>query len=199
MLGPIADPDVEAELRHRYQEIEQINHDVEDLLRNLTDVELTWTPNPAAWSIAQCLEHLAVTARADLPHIRHALARGHEQRQFGRGPFRYGLFGKLLIAAMDASVRFKFKAPAVYRPGANSAPRESIREFFVRQQEILECIRGANGLHLARVKMTLPSHRRLRLSIGQEFRLLVVHEQRHLEQAKRVWKAMRASVERSLK
>jgi hypothetical protein len=190
MKNALSDPGIQPELRHHCEEIEKINHTVADLVRDLTDAQLSWKPKSDAWSIALCLEHLAVTARADLPYIRSALAEGRSRRMFGRGPFRYGLFGRLLIAFMDDSVRFKFKAPAVYRPGANSPPRESIREFFARQQEILDCIREANGLHLARTKMSLPGHKYLKLSIGQEFRLLVVHEQRHVEQAKRVRQAM---------
>jgi hypothetical protein len=184
----------EAELRHRCEEIRKINEAVEELVRNLTDTQLSWKPNPGSWSIAECLEHLAATARADLPYLRRAIAEGRSRRMSGRGPFRYGLFGRLLIACMDASVLFKFKAPAVYRPSANRAPRESIDEFFSRQQEILECLRESDGLDLARTKMSLPSHEFLRLSIGQEFRLLVVHEQRHVEQAKRALRAMPGNV-----
>jgi hypothetical protein len=105
---------------------------------------------------------------------------------FGHGPFRYRLFGRLLIRVMGPSARFKFKTPAIYRPAGHTPPREVIREFFLAQQKILDCISDADGLHLALTKMSLPGHKYLRLSIGQEFRLLVVHEQRHVGQAQRI-------------
>lgn len=140
MREPPSNPEIDPELRKCYGDIRTITRSVDDLVHDLTDAELVWKPHPGPWSIAQCLEHMAVTARADLPHLLRAIDEARSQKLFGHGPFRYGSWGWLLIKAMDASARFKFKAPRVYRPAEDTPPREVILEFFTSQQEILDCI-----------------------------------------------------------
>jgi hypothetical protein len=186
MQKVLSDVELEPELRRCCDEAKRITLAAENLVRNLTDAQLGWKPEPGVWSIALCLEHLAVTARADLPFIRRAISEGRSAQLFGHGPFRYGVFGRLLTRVMGAPARIKFKAPAVYRPGEQTHPRQAVDEFFLRQREIQECIQDANGLHLARTKMSIHGHEYLKLSIGQGFILLMVHEQRHLVQAERV-------------
>jgi len=176
----------EPELLNCYDNLNKVNEAVEDLVRDLTDTQLQWKPEPEVWSISQCLEHLLVTARADLPHIRRGIDDGRARKVFGQGPFRYGLLSRLLILAMGAPARVKVKAPRVYRPVGNKGSDELLREFFLAQQEMLDCIRAADGLHLAKVKTCLPGQKYIRLSLGQEFRLVIVHEQRHVWQAQQI-------------
>jgi len=186
MQSGLSDQELDPELRHCSDEVKKITSAVENLVRDLTDSQLGWKPEAGVWSIAQCLEHLAKTARNDLPGLRSAISEGRSSQLLGRSPFRYGLFGRLLTKVMGEHVSIKFKSPAVYRPAQHTHPRQAVDEFFLRQQELLNCIQDANGLHLARVRMSIPGHEYLKLSIGQEFILLMVHEQRHLAQAERI-------------
>src|SRR5262245_2550171 len=176
----------EPDLLNCHNDLNKVNESVEDLVRNLSDTQLQWKPEAEVWSISQCLEHLLVTARADLPHIHRAIDDGRSRKVFGQGPFRYGLFGRLLILSMGAPARVKVKAPQVYRPVGNKGSEEILREFFLAQREMLDCIRAADGLHLAKVKTSLPGRKYIRLSLGQEFRLIIVHEQRHVWQAQQI-------------
>src|SRR5262245_50747327 len=95
----------EPELRTCYDNINSVNEAVDDLGRNLTDTQLQWKPEPLVWSISQCLEHLLVTARADLPYVHQAIDEGRTRKMFGHGPFRYGLFSRLLVLSMSAPAR----------------------------------------------------------------------------------------------
>ena len=96
MQGTLPDLALEPELRRCFGEVMRITQAVEDLVRNLTDAQLGWKPRSGVWSIAQCLEHLALTACADLPCIPRAASEGRSSRLLGHGPFRYGVFGRLL-------------------------------------------------------------------------------------------------------
>ncbi len=58
--------------------------------------------------------------------------------------------------------------------------------FFLVQQELSDCIRQANGLHLVRTKVPVLDFKYIRLTLGQEFKLIVAHEQRHILQAQRI-------------
>jgi hypothetical protein len=166
--------------------LEGVVADARDLTAELSDSQFEWRPAPGQWSIAECLDHLTQTGRVALRHIRETLADARRRGLYSRGPFRYGLLGQMIVRSMGPRPRMKFKAPAAFRPQPERARAEVERDFFALQDELLGCIRESNGLNLRRAKVTSPVTRLLRLSLGQEFALLIAHEQRHLWQARRV-------------
>lgn len=182
--------DLEPELRGYYDEVLKISRYADDLVSGLTDTQLLWKPEPAVWSIAQNLAHLNASARTEFPSVHRAIAEGQPRRSSGHARHYAGLFGLLLIKVMGAPAKLKFKAPKAYLPDEHKTPGEIIREFFLVQQELLDCIRKANGLDLAGTKVRVLHYKRIRLSLGQDLKLFVVHEQRHLFQAQRIKNAL---------
>jgi hypothetical protein len=182
----MARPDLEPELRDCYEQTLAINRTVADLVRDLTEDQLLWKPSPSVWSISQCLDHLVETNRIEVPNLRRAIAGARSRGLFGHGPYRYGLLSSLVIKVMGPASRLKFKAPKSYRPADNKIPADVLREFFSLQQELVECIHQANGLDLKRTKVAVIDYKYLRLSLGQDLKLWVVHQQRHLLQAQRL-------------
>ena len=77
-------PEVDA-LRRQF---EQISADADALVTPLTDHQFTWRPASEAWSVAECIEHLNVTARTYLPKLDHAIAHAIRRGRYGDGPFR---------------------------------------------------------------------------------------------------------------
>jgi hypothetical protein len=47
--------------------VHQLADDADALVATLSDEQFAWQPAPNAWSIAQCIDHLNVTARLYLP------------------------------------------------------------------------------------------------------------------------------------
>ena len=185
-MAEFASVDLDPELRSYYDEVLKINHAAKDLIRGLSEAQLLWRPEPRVWSIAQCLSHLVASGRTELPSVHRAIAEARARKTAGHGPYSFGLPGWLLIKVMGPQVRLKFKAPKAYLPDVNKAPGDIICEFFLFQQELLDCIRDADGLDLARTKVQVHDYKYIRLSLGQEFELFIVHEQRHILQAQRV-------------
>jgi hypothetical protein len=166
--------------------LEAVNVDARDLTNELTDAQFNWRPAPGRWSIAECLDHLTQTGRVAVGHIRETLEDARRRKLYSRGPFRYGMLGQMIVRSMGPQPRRKFKAPAVFKPRPDR-PRQTVeRDFFALQDELLGCIKESNGINLKRAKVTSPVTRLLRLSLGQEFALLIAHEQRHLWQARQV-------------
>ena len=163
-----------------------VTEDARELTGGLTDTQFNWRPALDQWSIAECLDHLTQTGRISVRHVRETLADARRRGLYSRGPFRYGLLGQMIVRSMGPRPRMKFKAPAAFRPPPARPRLEVERDFFALQDELLGCIRESNGLNLRRAKVTSPVTRLLRLSLGQEFALLIAHEQRHLWQARRV-------------
>jgi hypothetical protein len=178
--------DLDPELSLYSEQVQEIKRSAEELIRDLTAAHLLWKPKPEKWSISQCLDHLVATARTELPLIHRAIAHGQARGLFGHSPFRYSRIVGLLVNLMGPSPKLKFNAPRLYLPADTKDPDVVIREFFQAQSAILDCFRMANGLHLARTKMSIYDYKYIRLSLGQGFKLFVVHEQRHILQAQRI-------------
>src|SRR5690242_19393837 len=79
-------------------ESERIKSDARQLVAGLSDEQLNWKPAPDSWSIAQCLDHLAVTSEKDDQYLTDAIARGREKRRAsGAVAYRPTMFGGWLI------------------------------------------------------------------------------------------------------
>src|SRR5262245_22619495 len=103
------------------------------LARTLTREQLNWTPVPGAWSIGQCLEHLAVRNEIYVDALEAALT-----RNLNTGPvpeITPGWFGRWFIRAyIEPSARTKRgTAPKTTRPTARIEPDVLAR--FLRSNE----------------------------------------------------------------
>src|ERR1051326_5209352 len=90
----------------------KLNDDARTLVAHLNDAQLNWKPAPDSWSIAQCLDHLAVTLEKDDQYLRDAIARGREKRR-ARGPISYRptMLGGWLIKHLLPEAPRKMRAP----------------------------------------------------------------------------------------
>jgi hypothetical protein len=174
------------DLEEYRRQIEAVSAEARDVLADLFETQINWRVAPGHWSIAECLDHLTVTNREMMKGIKEAIADARTRGLTGRGPFRYGLIGNMVVRSMEPPAKMKFKAPVIFRPRPDQSLAAVRRDFFATQDEVLRLINEANGLHLARIKVTSPVLKWMKLSLGQMFGLIATHERRHLWQARQV-------------
>lgn len=149
-------------------------------------------PVPESWSVAECLNHLTLTADAYAPVVREALAEGRRHNLRGSGKhFRMEPVAWLLAWWLEPPYRFRSRTPAAFVP-ATSDPAEALPHFLERQQQLLGLLAEANGLALERLQIASPFARQVRYSVYSAFRLIAVHERRHLWQAEQVARRVKA-------
>lgn len=175
-----------ADLQDYRRQIEAVSEDARDLLAGLSEAQVNWRPTAAHWSIAECLDHLTVTNRKLMEGIEAAIEDARSKGLTGRGPFRYGIIGNMVVRSMEPPAKIKFKAPKTFKPRPDQSLEVVARDFFETQNELQRLILEANGLNLARVKVTSPVTNLIKLSLGQSFGLIASHERRHLWQARQV-------------
>lgn len=158
------------------------------LYENSSKAQLTWKPKPEVWNAVQCLDHLIVTGNLYHPRIRQAIEKARENRLLEKKPFRPSLFGKLFIQSVSPKSKLKLKTFNIFKPEVNASNPHNYQVFIQQEQELIELIKRADGLDLNKVKIMSPLSRLLKLSIGEAFWLLVMHQQRHLLQAKNLRK-----------
>ena len=151
----------------------------------LTASQLNWKPSAERWSVAQCFEHLLTSNKGYLPIIESVLA-GRKPTLWERMPVIPGLAGGLLIKSLDPATTRKMKAPKSFEP-AESDIRPSVIDDFVDQQgAIVEKMKATEHLDLEKIVITSPALSVVTYSLMDAYRIIVAHEHRHFQQAKRV-------------
>jgi hypothetical protein len=171
-------------------EAEKNNATASDLVRGLTEEQLNWKPDAKQWSIAQCLEHLAVTSRQFNGSFEQLIERARlKWPTTGAVRYRPSLVGGWLIKQVVPETTRKVPAPKVFRPSASSSIHDALGLFLKQQEEFVSFVRQSEGVDYNRARLRSPVTPLMRYSLADAFVVTIVHGYRHLAQANRV-KAM---------
>lgn len=153
------------------------------LLRGVTAEQLNWNPRQGAWSVGQCLHHLAICNELYVDAIEATLTvnlSAHPVQEIMPGrPSRWFIRKYIEPSATRAT------APAKIRPAA--IVDLSVLDRFLRSNERIRAIvRRAADYDVNRIRFRNPFVPVIRFTIGTGFEILAKHEARHLLQAERV-------------
>lgn len=162
-----------------------VANDAKSSFGHLTPSQLNWKPSAERWSVAQCFDHLVTSHKGYLRIIDSVLA-GHKPTFWERMPVLPGLMGKLLIKSLDPSSTRKIKAPKRFQPAQSDIDSSVINDFVAQQQQIVEKMKSTEHLDLEKIVITSPVTSAVTYSLMDAYRIIVVHEHRHFQQAKRV-------------
>ena len=181
------------------REFARLADEADLLAAGLSDEQFAWQPSSTAplrrgdpqhgWSIAQCIDHLNVTARLYLLQLDEGIANAIRQGLYGDGPFVYWWFARMFVRLLEPPPRLRVKTPALFQPPAERPRREIMAAFRAYQVQYIDRLRQANGLDLARARVRSPAASWIFLPLGSGFAAMIAHERRHLWQAKQVMQA----------
>ena len=177
------------ELDEFRRQFEQLANEADALVAPLSDAQFAWNPPQNAWSIAECIDHLNVTARMYLPVLDEGIANAIRQGQYGEGPYAYWWLARMFVRMLEPPPRFRTKTPAAFRPPSGRTRREIMAAFRAYQVQYVDRLRQANGLDLARARARSPVVSWVVFPLGCGFAAMAAHERRHLWQATQVTRA----------
>jgi hypothetical protein len=157
----------------------------EAVARGLTRAQFNWKPRPDAWSIGQCLEHLAAGNELYLDAIDAALtAKPHTGPVEDVTP---GAFSRWFLRAYiePSPATKRGTSPGKIRPAADIDPA-TLDRFLRSNERARTLIRRAADYDVNRVRFRNPFVPLIRFTVGTGFVVLSGHERRHLLQAERV-------------
>jgi hypothetical protein len=159
--------------------------------------KLVYTPDPAKWSVVQILEHLNAYNRHYLPIIERELSvLTHDSNAW----FTSGYWGEKFTKSMKPTnvYEVKNKMKTMKKMSfPNSLNIETVvKEFLQGQEKLLQLLERAKGKDLAKIHIPITLTKLIKLRLGDTFRFLIAHEQRHMIQARNTWKEIGASTDR---
>jgi len=168
-------------------ETEKTSDEADKLGRDLSGEQLNWKPEAGRWSIAQCLEHLALSAENFDPSFTTVIAAAREKWPVSAAPaYRPTRMGAWLIKQLLPETAKKVPAPKIFRPAETADIDGALDHFLKAQSNFLDFVRSAEGFNYNKTKLRSPVTFLMRYSLADAFVLTVVHGQRHLGQAHRV-------------
>ncbi len=154
------------------------------VFQNLSDERLLQPSSSGGWSIAECFEHLNSYAAYYHPKVWKAL----DKLSVSETPvkFRNTWIGLYFIRMMSTDgSRVRYRAIKQHKPVAINDPHEVVSRFIQFQEELLKVVKASKNKPMAKGKVATSLSRLIKLNIGDTLEFLLVHNQRHIQQASR--------------
>jgi len=176
---------------NKIQLIESLENEVEKHLQiaihtfqNLNETALLQTPEHGGWSIAQCFEHLNSYGRYYLPQIETALDKTKEKSSINT--FKGSWMGSYFTKMMLPSNTKKYKAFKDHIPPLNLNAHAVLAEFIEQRETLLNNLKQSRNADLDKIRIPISIAKWIKLKLGDVFQFVIAHDERHMQQAKRV-------------
>lgn len=150
---------------------------------------LIYSADAARWSVVQVLEHLNAYNRYYLPAIEKELSvlTGDTNAWFTAG-YWGEKFTKMMRPSNVFEVKNKMKTQKKMSFPNSLNVETVLKEFQAGQEKLLQLLQLAKGRDLEKIKIPISISKLIKLRLGDTFRFLIAHEQRHMIQARNVLK-----------
>lgn len=150
-------------------------------LLTLSTQALQQRPDDGGWNALECIEHLNRYGNFYLPEIRKRIT----QSPFPPSAvFKPGMLGSYFTRSMEPkNGTKKMKTFKDKDPIHTSLTKHCIEIFIGQQQEMLALLQSARKVDLNRTKTSISITKLITLKLGDTFRFVITHNERHMAQA----------------
>ncbi|MBL4652137.1 MAG: DinB family protein [Flavobacteriales bacterium] len=174
-------------------DVQQIIEVVQSDFVTLDNDKLYQQPAPDKWSVNQCLQHLNITGYHYLPRIKTVIEGAVCSCQKNTDHYNSSWIGEIAVSYTKPLPNGAIPKPMKtfkkeFDPLLSAYTEVStISEFLEQQNQLLHYLQQAAQVNLSKNRVTslLPI---LSFRLGDAFRFLIAHEQRHIQQAKNALK-----------
>ena len=164
-------------------DIQQIIETTEQEVLNLDSEIVQWKENPDSWSVLECYEHLNIYNRHYNIELEKALTYSSSPQTF-----KSGWLGNYFVKMIAPSNEKPIKTMNHVDPKGSTLTFQVVEEFLGHQRKLLQLLNVAKSKNLNPRKIRVEFLKLLKIKIGDGFRFVVAHEQRHLQQVLRTKK-----------
>ncbi len=166
---------------------EEIVATVESNFLSLDQDQLTARPAPDRWSILECIEHMNIANAHYIHQFDDKLPAAKPTMKASK--FKPGIMGnyfvKMIKPKSDERIPSPMKTMKKFIPELK-VNDNTIRNFLTDQEGIIKALELSKQLDLNKIKITSAIGPIVTFKLGDAFRFLIGHNQRHIIQAKRV-------------
>jgi hypothetical protein len=170
---------------------------VGEYFKEADKTKMIYCPDKGKWSVVQVLEHLNAYNRFYLPEIEKQLS----LITYKNNPwFNSGFLGNYFTNSMKPKnvleIRNKMKTSKSYTFPNSLNVETVLNEFLGHQHKLLQLMEQAKKRDLNAIKLPITITSLIKLKLGDIFRFLIAHEQRHMIQARNTLRAVGVSTDK---
>jgi len=167
-----------------------LSEEVKAEFANLTAEQLNWRPKDKSWSIAQCLAHLNAYYRYYIPVFNGKISNSRFTKPgeyFSSSPLGTAVYRSVKLGKVK-NVKRKLKSRKEYNPLVNKAltTKNAVEEYLNHQVDFIEVLKASLKINMRKTKCPLSLRPVVKLNLGDAFIYMTYHNERHIEQAKRL-------------
>lgn len=180
---------VTKELIEELIEKTRININKAEKFRELPDKYLNYKESNEEWSILECIEHLNLYGDFYNPVIRESIEKTDTSSS---EIFKSGLIGNYFVNLIIPKEKMKKMKTAKDKNPLGNLNKDVIDKFVSQQLECLELIDQSKNVNLSKTKTAISISKLIKLRLGDTFRFITAHNERHLLQAENMLKRARS-------
>ncbi|MGB0425041.1 MAG: DinB family protein [Flavobacteriales bacterium] len=152
--------------------------------KNLAEQNLQHRNDPKSWNALECIQHLNLYARFYHPEIGKRMDQGSSKAKAAN--FKSSWLGNYFAESMKAKEQIKaMKTFESMNPIDQALDNKHLEEFIAHQKQLLLLLERAEEINLTKVKTGISISKFIKLRLGDTFKVVVYHNERHILQAKR--------------
>jgi hypothetical protein len=153
---------------------------------HLSPEQLNWKPNAKAWSVGQVIEHI-IMVNASYFDIPARIEAGTYKYPFvARFGFYPKMMGNLIYKSVLPETKRKQATLQIWEPAQSNVSEDMLQQFRSHQAELIKFIGENHEMVKKGTLVCSPANKMIVYPLGRAFEIMIAHEQRHFEQAKRV-------------
>ena len=150
-------------------------------LNQLSFDQLNKKSEPNKWTALECIEHLNYYGIFYLPEIKMRIEKSNSKPETH---FKSGLLGNYFAVGMLPKEKLnKMNTFKSMNPLNSKLTKEVLTVFLNQQQTMLKLLNQARSISLNKTKTSISISKLIKLKLGDTFRVVIYHNQRHLMQA----------------
>ena len=162
--------------------LKEISKEIENEIRPLNSTQLNWKQNSESWSIAQCLQHIIVSNEQYLPLLQNLISGKSKMTFWEKINPLTSYTGKMMIKTLGPVITKKFQSPKLFLPSFSEIKVKVVDDFIDHQNKLIKIYTSLNDPKFKKSILTSPVAALLTLKVEDILTILVVHEERHLQQ-----------------
>lgn len=169
--------------------------DVSKDISGLSDEQLNWQPNERVWSVAQVLAHLNAYYRYYIPVFRGKISNTRFKEpteHFTSSPLGVAVYRSVKLGKVK-NIKRKLKSTKEYNPLINTSlsVENVVEEYLGHVEDFKNVLEEGTAINLRKTKCPLSLRPVVKLNLGDALIFTAYHNDRHLEQMKRVMRSSR--------
>ncbi|MCC3214597.1 DinB family protein [Chryseobacterium sp. X308] len=155
-----------------------------EMLSLKTEHDLNFRTSSDSWSTLECLEHLNRYGNFYIPEINRTISSAGKPSQLY---FKPGILGNYFAKSMLPKEKLNtMKTLKAMNPIHSNLDKGVVNTFIKQQKKMLELLEEAQYIDLEKTKTNISISKLIKLKLGDTFRFVIYHNQRHVEQIKRI-------------